>query len=187
MKQSFEIIKYYSKNKRISKVQGILFMLFGWIILGFIIYGLFFVYNNMDKYYEDWNSDSGSSSSCSTYTDSYISSINEKIVNINSRFDSAKTGYEEVKTKYSATSNIDKKVELFDQMGDKLNALIDLFNEAITHYNNNVVYYEDCSDGSTSSQIENMRTYIDQKETEQDNEFSILKPKAEAEGYFYYD
>ncbi|MCX8147491.1 MAG: hypothetical protein N3D84_03420, partial [Candidatus Woesearchaeota archaeon] len=98
-----------------------------------------------------------------------------------------KQEYEQLKIKYSGTSDIDQKVELFDQLGDKINELIDILNEAITHYNNNIVYYEDCSDSSVSSKIEAIRTYIDQQEIEHDKEFEILKPKAESEGYVFYE
>ncbi len=183
MKQSFEATKYYKNNKKFSKLHGVLFMLFGWIILGLIIYGVFVLSNNLNGLYKDWNSES--SSSCSSYIPSYIASMNEEINKTNNKFESTKQEYEQLKIKYSGTSNIDQKVELFDQLGDNINKLIDTLNEAVTHYNNNIAYYEDCSDGSVSSRIEAIRTYIDQKEIEHDKEFEILKPKAEAEGYIF--
>lgn len=184
MKHSFEATKYYKNNKRVSKVHGVLFILFGWVVLGLLVYGIFILSNNLNGVYDDWNSESGSS--CSSYIPSYITSLNEEINKTSSNFDSIKQEYEQLKIKYHGTSNTDQKVELFDQLGDKINELVDNLNEAVTHYNNNIAYYEDCSDGSVSSKIEAMRTYIDQKEIEHDKEFEILKPEAEAEGYVFY-
>ena len=61
MKLSLKTTSYYKQNKRISKIHGILFMLVGFIILGFIFYGLFQVSMGFDEIYEDWNSDDYSS------------------------------------------------------------------------------------------------------------------------------
>ena len=61
MKLSFETTKYYKKNKRISKTQGILFMALGFIVLGFVVYWTFQFSINANAMYEDWNSDDYSS------------------------------------------------------------------------------------------------------------------------------
>lgn len=62
MKLSFNVTHYYDHNKKISKFHGMLFMILGFIILGFVSYGLFQLSNDFGSIYENWNSDSSSDS-----------------------------------------------------------------------------------------------------------------------------
>jgi len=189
MKISFKVTSYYKKNKRISKLHGVLFMIAGFIILGFISYGLFQLSVDFSSIYEDWNSDDYSSDY--EYYDeidcSAGSSATSKMNVASSSFNTKKSEYESVKNKYYSTSNIDLQLEYHEQLGESYNSLISVFNDMIYAYNEDPLYFDNCYDYSVSDDIETKRAYLDNEEIVIDNEFQKVKPRAEADGYIFYE
>lgn len=188
MKISFKVTSYYKKNKKISKVHGILFMLIGFIILGFITYGIFQLSTDFGSIYEDWNSDDYSSD-YGYYDDVDCSAGSTAISKMNlatSSFNTEKSEYESAKSKYYSTSNIDLQLEYHDKWQESYNTLISSFNDMIYAYNEDALYFDNC-ESSVSSDIENKRAYLDGEEILIDSEFQKLKPRAEAEGYIFYE
>lgn len=187
MKLTFETTKYYKKNKRITKTQGILFMALGLFVLGFVVYGTYLLYINVNAIYDDWNSDS--SSSYMYYDDfdcSDRSIVTSKMNLASSSFNTKKSEYESVKNKYYSTSNIDLQLEYYDEWIDFYNSIILVFNNMIYIYNEDPLYFDNC-DSSISNTIETKRAYLDNEEIVIDNEFKKLKTRAEAEGYIFYE
>jgi hypothetical protein len=188
MKISFKVTSYYKENKKISKLHGILFMIAGFVILGFITYGLFQLSTDFGSIYEDWNSDDYSSD-YEYYDDvdcSAGSTASSKMNLASSSFNTKKSEYESAKNKYYSTSNIDLQLEYHEQWGEYYNILITPFNNMIYAYNEDPLYFDNC-ESSVSDDIENKRTYLDSEEILIDNEFQKLKPRAVAEGYIFYD
>lgn len=58
------------------------------------------------------------------------------------------------------------------------------FNELVGIYNEDSIFFDTC-DGAFSTVIETKRGYLDSEEKINEEEFKILKPKAEAEGYVF--
>lgn len=182
MKLSFKVSDYYKNNHLISKFQGIALMCLGFIILIFIILGLYFVATKMDLS-NGWSSEDSYSNSnidCSDYPSQ--SSLTDNAIK---EFSSAKLDYENLKSDYYNTSNIDKQVDLMNEWVDKTSLLIDSFNNIIEIYNNNPSFYDRCYTPSLSNEIESMRSYINREESIQETEFNKLRPRAEAEGYVF--
>ena len=190
MKISFKVTSYYKKNKRISKFHGVLFMAIGFIILGFISYGLYQLSTDFGSIYEDWNSEDYSSDYDDNYFDdvdcSAGSSATIKMNVASSSFNTKKTYYESAKNKYYTTSNIDLQLEYHEQWGDAFNSLVSVFNDMIFAYNEDSLYFDDCYNYSVSNDIETKRAYLDSEGVVIDAEFEKLKPRAEAEGYIFY-
>tara|TARA_Y100000310_G_C20667239_1_gene808258 strand:- start:857 stop:1426 length:570 start_codon:yes stop_codon:yes gene_type:complete len=189
MKLTFETTKYYKKNKRISKTQGILFMALGFIVLGFVVYWTFQFSINANAMYEDWNSDDYSSD-YGYYDDvdcSAGSSVTNKMNLASSSFNTKKSEYESVKSKYYSTSNVDLQLEYHEQWGESYNSLISVFNDIIFTYNEDPLYFDNCYNYSVSNDIETKRSYLDSEEIVIDTEFQKLKQRAEAEGYIFYE
>lgn len=176
MKMSFEVTEYYKNNKKISKAHGVLFMLFGFIVLGFLVYELSAFAANIDETARTWTS----GVDCSNYP-SLPSTMNGAL----NEYNSDKSDYQKIKSEYYNASSINAKVELFGRGDDKINALINSFNNVIGLYNNNQNFYDVCYNAQLSSEIESMRSYITREESERENEFKRLKPEAEAAGYVY--
>ncbi len=191
MKLSFKTTSYYKQNKRISKLHGILFMIVGFIILGFVFYGLYQASIGFDDIYEDWNSDDYSSSDYiyqyESYDCSVVSSAKSKMDIATSSFNTKKSEYESAKNKYYSTSNIDSQLEFHDLWGSSFNSLVFEFNDMINAYNEDPLYFDECFGYSVSNDIESKRTYLDNEELIIDSEFQKLKPRAEAEGYIFYE
>jgi len=190
MKLSFETIKYYKKNKRISKTQGILFMALGFVILGFVVYGLFQFAIKVNAIHEDWNSDDYSSDYSYDYQNydcSAGSSATSKMNEAYSSYDIKKIDYELIKNKYYSTDNLDTKLDYHSQWGDAFNSIIFIFNDIIFAYNEDPLYFDNCYNYSASLDIESIRAYLDNEEIIIDTEFQKLKPLAEAEGYIFYE
>jgi hypothetical protein len=180
MKKKFEVTKYYVNNKRISKFHGILFMLFGLIVLATIVYGLFDFYNNsLNNAFQSYNY----GIDCSEY--SYLQTqTNESLKD----FEVDKEDYLRVKQNYYNTYGISSKLTAMDTWKDKYNEeLIKPYNAFISLYNSNLDFYENCyKEISFSSKIDSINTYIEAESEEIDKEFEgNLRPMAESEGYIF--
>jgi hypothetical protein len=205
MKQSFKVTKYYKNNKKISKAHGVLFMLFGWVVLGLLIYGLSeaYFYYEESSYGNDWIYEESSYGNDWIYEENplpldydligYFScsdydpiSLNERMNYIISKFDNLKGEYEELKVRYHKPAHIHYKFELHRDLGKKMFVLISTFNELVVHYNDNINYYEECSDITLYSKIDIMEEYISQQEDELEREYGNLNRRAEKEGYSFY-
>ena len=163
-------------------------MALGFIILGFVVYGIFQFSINVNAMYEDWNSEDYSSD-YEYYDDVDCSAGSSAISKMNvasSSFNTKKSEYESVKNKYYSTSNIDLQLEYHEQWGESYNSLISVFNDIIFAYNEDPLYFDNC-DSHVSNSIETKRAYLDSEEILIDTEFQKIKPRAEAEGYIFYE
>ena len=163
-------------------------MVIGFIILGFISYGIFQLSIGFGSIYKDWNSDDDSPDY--GYYDDVDCSVGSSAINemniASSSFSTKKSEYESAKSKYYSTSNIDLQLEYYGHWEDTYNSLITIFNDMIFAYNEDPSYFDNC-DSSVYNDIEIKRVYLDSEEILIDTEFQKLKPRAEAEGYIFYD
>lgn len=179
MKETFEITKYYKYNRKVSKSQGVMFMIFGMVVLGLIIYGLIIYSRTLNEAYQNINY----GIDCSEYT-----SLQATTDNTLSAFETSKLAYQKDKQDYYNAQDIDTKVALFDKWTTSYdNNLVDPSNSLVRLYNTNLPFYEHCYKRvSMSIELDSIHAYIGQESTAIDSEFSNnLKPQAESAGYVY--
>lgn len=173
-KYSFNVTKYYEKNKKITEFQASCLMLLGFLILVATGYAFYNLIINLESTNEQLNSETD----CSQ--DSRATNANVSIES----FYSTKSDYERVKSYYQVASEIDLKVKLMNQRLDEFNKLIDIFNVMVNDYNTNSGYYDYCYT-KLEKTIDENRDYLDREQKLTDDAFKALEPQAIAAGYEY--
>ncbi len=178
MKLSFETKKYYQNNVKISKFHGVVFMIFGFLILSAVVYETFNLVSGFDSLFSTWNYgyDCEGNEILRSNMDTAISNLN-----------SVKQGYETTKQDFFNSTNIDIEVERMNNWLDTYNELIPPYNKIISLYNNDISFYDNCYDTPISSYIDGEESYLNYENNLIDEEYSKLKPRAEAVGYVYDD
>jgi hypothetical protein len=164
MKFIFETKKYYKNNSKLTKTQGVLFMLIGLIIFSFIAYWMYLFTINLGGIYGSFNG----VHDC-TESPELLSEMNA----IFSEYNLNKNSYSGYKQDYLSEVYLDSKIDLWNAMASNYEQVIEKYNEMIYLYNPNMGFYESCYDFSLSDRLDSESYFID-------NEESFIGPESAA-------